>query len=80
MLTLSHTIACNLPDAEEVLKLLEAEHEKEPFINYDDVFQTMDIILYDIDDEAYDYFLNDIQDYSEDIVDAFLKSHPEIEE
>ena len=81
MLTLSHTITCNLPDAEEVLKLLETEHEEHSFIKYNDVLQAAhNIISDDIDDEAYDYFYDNIMDYSVDIVGAFWDSHPEIYE
>ncbi len=80
MLVLTRTITCNLPDDGDILELLEAKHKEQPFKDYDDVFQAIqDIILDDTDDEAYDYFFNDIQDYSEDIADTFLESHSEIE-
>jgi len=81
MLTLTRTITCNLPDDGDILDALEAAHEKLPFKNYDDVFGAIqEMILNCTDDEAYDYFFNDIQDDSEDITGSFLESHPEIED
>lgn len=81
MLTLSHIITCNLPDAEEVLKLLEAQHEEQPFIKYNDILQAVhDIVSDDADEEAYDFFYDKIMDYSVNITGDFWDSHPEIYE
>lgn len=80
MVTLTRTITCSLPDKEDVLKHLEAEHKKQHFKNDDDVYdEIQDVIVDYIDFAAYDFLCSDIDEYSDDIKNTFLDTHPEIE-
>ena len=80
MVTLTRTITCSLPDKEDVLKHLEAEHKKQPFKNDDDVHDEIQGVIDDyINPEIFDFLCSDVDEYSEDIEHTFLDAHPEIE-
>lgn len=80
MVTLTRTITCSLPDKEDVLKHLEAEHKEQHFKNFDDVYDEIQYVINDyIDPVIYDFICSDLDEYSEDIEHTFLDTHPEIE-